>query len=199
MKANVTPLNKELHVKLCVHCFPCSKTPCSVYGFCNTEDVRAGVQFPFLLQTSRCYLAVTTIQDNENLTPQTNNPAFAGKICWKLCAIFSHHTDVQNVLLCIFFLAWYWGNDVVVLHTAAVLCFDRQKMFYCTARRCFPPPLSSKSVSKGGPRFSNADGMLCKRRMVGTGPVGEGGCEAVLRLSDGKCRSVYCNANVRFI
>lgn len=158
-----------------------------------------GVQFPFLLQTSRCYLAVTTIQDNENLTPQTNNPAFAGKICWKLCAIFSHHTDVQNVLLCIFFLAWYWGNDVVVLHTAAVLCFDRQKMFYCTARRCFPPPLSSKSVSKGGPRFSNADGMLCKRRMVGTGPVGEGGCEAALRHGDGKCRSVYCNANVRFI
>ena len=72
-------------------------------------------------------------------------------------------------------------------------------MFYCTARRCFPPPLSSKSVSKGGPRFSNADGMLCKRRMDGTGPIGEGGCEAALRHGDGKCRSVYCNANVRFI
>lgn len=157
MKANVTPLNKELHVKLGVHCFPCSKTPCSVYGFCNTEDVHTGVQFPFLLQTSRCYLAVTTMQDNENLTRQTNNPAFKDDIMQEKfaenCVPFSRIIPMFKMFFSAFFFSlWYWGNDVVV-HTAAVLCFDRQKMFYCTARRCFPPPLSSKSVSKGGPRF----------------------------------------------
>jgi hypothetical protein len=155
-----------------------------------------GVQFPFLLQTSRCYLAVTTIQDNENLTPQTNNPAFAGKICWKLCAIFSHHTDVQNVLLCIFFLAWYWGNDVVVLHTVAVLCFDRQK-WSCIARDGGTPLSSScsspKFVSILSWDVSDSEGMTYKRFKVA---VGEGG-EAALRLSDGKCRSVYLHQRSR--
>ena len=109
MKANVTPLNKELHVKLGVHCFPCSKTPCSVYGFCNTEDVRAGVQFPFLLQTSRCYLAVTTMQDNENLTRQTNNPAFKDDIMQEKfaesCVPFSRIIPMFKMFFSAFFFS----------------------------------------------------------------------------------------------
>ena len=137
MKANVTPLNKELHVKLGVHCFPCSKTPCSVYGFCNTEDVHTGVQFPFLLQTSRCYLAVTTMQDNENLTRQTNNPALIEPCRKNLLKIVCH------------FLASYRCSKCSSLHFFSRLVLREW---------CCSPPYGSCFV------FWSPEMVLCRQR-----------------------------------
>ena len=59
-----------------------------------------GVQFPFLLQTSRCYLAVTTMQDNENLTRQTNNDKFAEN-----CVPFSRIIPMFKMFFSAFFFS----------------------------------------------------------------------------------------------
>ena len=68
-----------------------------------------GVQFPFLLQTSRCYLAVTTMQDNENLTRQTNNPAFKDDIMQEKfaesCVPFSRIIPMFKMFFSAFFFS----------------------------------------------------------------------------------------------